>query len=97
MSTGTLYDTGNRFTHLSSAGTTVIRTTATRLLRVNINTPVTGGVIDVYNATTAAGEQVASIAAAVNSQTGSSEFDVALSGGLTVVVTNNVDATIIYQ
>ncbi len=97
MSTGTLYDTGNRFTHLDSAGTTVIRTTATRLMRVNINTTVTSGLVEIYNGTTVAGEQVASMAASSNPHTGSAGFDVALSGGLTVVVTNAVDATIIYQ
>ena len=97
MSTGTLYDTGNRFTHLAGAGTTVIRTTATRLLRVNINTTATSGLIDVHNGTTVAGESVASLAASANAHAGTSEFDVALSGGLTIAMTGVIDVTVIYQ
>ena len=97
MSTGTLYDQGNRFTYLSTAGTTVIRTTATRLVRINMNDAVSGGLVDVYNGTTVAGEQVASIDGASNATLGTREFDVVLSGGLTVVLTNTPDVTVIYR
>ena len=97
MSTGTLYDQGNRFTYLNTAGTTVISTLPTRLVRININDQDSGGLVDLYNGVTAAGEQVASLEAGTNASVGTKEYNVALSGGLTVVLTNNPDVTVIYR
>ena len=94
---GTLYDRGYRYTHLDSAGTTVVRSTATRLVRVNVNNHGTGGVVGVYNAdSVSANQQVASIGAADPRNCGTLEFNVALSGGLTVDITGSPDITVIY-
>ena len=98
MSTDTLYDSGNRYTHLSTAGTTVISSLETRLTRVNVNNFATGGIVDIYDGVTAvAVQRIASIGAAAAAQAGTYEFNVALSGGLTVVVTNTPDVTVIYR
>ncbi len=97
MSTGTIYDRGNRWTHISADSTVTIASTATRLVRINVNNIEASGLIDVYDGTSVSDLQVASIAAAVNAHTGSLEFNVALSGGLTVDVTNGPDITVIYR
>lgn len=94
----TLYDKGKRFTRLNSAGTTVIRTSPTLLLRIMVNNFSTGGVVNVYDGvTTAAGQRIAAISANAAGQQGTYFYNVALSGGLTVDITNSPDVTIVYQ
>ena len=97
MSTETLYDQGNRYTHLSSAGTTVIRSTATRLVRVNVNTITGSSSVQLYNGVSVAGDLIANINTTNAANTGTLEYNLTLSGGLTVVVTNAPDVTIIYR
>ncbi len=99
MSTGTLYDQGNRFTHMTGIVTTTITLTPTRLVRININDATSGGFVDIYNGVTTAGELVGSIDAGVNATLGTREFNVALSGGLTVDINSaaGIDITVIYR
>lgn len=96
--TGTLYDKGNRYVHLDAAGTTIVRSTATRLERVNINNHASGGQIDIYNASgTSSSHLVACLGAADPRNCGDFGFNVALSGGLTIDVTGTPDVTVIYR
>lgn len=96
-STDTLYDRGNRYAHLNLAGTTVVRSTATRLTRININSNATSGLVSVHNGVTTAGELLASISASNAAHTGTYEFNVVLSGGLTLALTGNPDITAVYR
>lgn len=98
MGSDTLYDKGDRFTRLASAGTTTIRTTETRLKRVVLNSFSTSGSVSIYNATsTAAGHLFADISTNAIGGQGTYEYDVVLSGGLTVSIVNTPDVTVIYQ
>lgn len=93
-----LYDQGDRFTRITTAGTGVLRTTPTRLKRVVVNTFVAASNVSVYNGVTAAsGQRVALIGTATDNTQGDYNYDVALSGGLTVVVVGTPDITVVYQ
>lgn len=92
-----LYDKGKRFFHSNTAGTTVLTTQPTVLESVTLNFFGAAGAIDIYNGVTTAGQRVASIGTGgINAQT-VYHYGVALSGGLTVVVTSTPDFVVTYR
>lgn len=93
-----LYDQGERYIHLSASGTTVIRSTETRLMRVVLNTFIAGGSITLYNGvTTTASQAVAMIGTSAANIQRTYEYDVTLSGGLAVGIVSTPDVTIVYR
>lgn len=93
-----LYDQGDRYIQLSSAGTTVVKTTEARLIRVVLNTFVGGGSLSIYNSTAAVASQlVAVVGTGAAGAQGSYYYNVALSGGLTLVVVGTPNFTVTYN
>ena len=98
MGSDTLYDQGERFRQVAASGVTTIRTTPTRLKRVVVNSFVAGSSVGIYNSTTNAPSQaVGSINSTAAATQGHYEYDLALSGGLTISLAGNPNVTVVYQ
>lgn len=97
MSSDTLYDQGNRYVRYSTAGTFVVRDTPVRLKGLKIANTSAAGLVTLHNGASALGDVVASIGATGVAFTKKYEYDVVLSGGLTVVVTDTPEVIVFYE
>ena len=83
-----------QFVNVTSAGVVVVASTNAYLAGVTINTPAAGGIVTIYNATSAVGQTVGSI----NCSTNYADFDyfVQCSTGITVSTAGAPDFTVRY-
>lgn len=86
-------EAGN-YNNISSATTTVVKSSTGILKRIVINTSVAGA-ITVYDNTSAAGTKIATIAASAG--VGSYDYGVRFNTGLTVVTAGASDLTVVYE
>jgi len=84
----------NNYTHISTATTTVVKSTRGILKRITLN-ETTAGSVTVYDNTAGSGTVVATIAASVTART--LDYDAVLSTGITVVTAGADDITVIYS
>ncbi len=92
-----LYRESRKFSHLTS-GTNILRATGESawLHRIIVNTGVADS-ITVYNNGAASGEVVAVITMASSSDKVVLDYDVRLDNGLTVLLGDTMDVTVIYE
>ncbi len=92
-----LYREGRKFAHLT-AGTNILRATGESawLHKIIVNTGA-GDSITVYNNGAASGEVVAVITMASSSDKVVLDYDVRLDNGLTVLLGDTMDVTVIYE
>ncbi len=88
-----IYKNALKYVHMTGAATAISRSGRAVLHRVVINTSGTGS-LTVYDNNVASGD----VLAVINiGNVGTYEFGVVLNTGLTVVLSANADATIIYE
>lgn len=90
----------NQYTNITTGTTTVVKAAPGLLSEININTPVAGETITVYDNTAASGTKIATItipATITSLSPVTLEFNVSCGTGITVVTSSTADITVSWR
>ena len=87
---------GSSYTHITTAATTVVKSGAGVLARINVNTLGSGSTMTIYDNTAASGTVIAVMTSALQT---SQTFDVAFATGCTIVTSGGTaaDLTVVWR
>jgi len=88
---------GNAYRNLTTAATSVLKSSQGVLHSVCVNNPSGSDTVTIYDNTAASGTKIATLALTTSSPTGCYVYDATFNTGLTVVKSGTNDITVNYQ
>ena len=85
-----------RFTNITTATTTVVKSGAGRLIHIVVNKPVSASSITIYNNTAASGTKIGTITNSTVVTPYFLDYDARFDTGLTIVTSGADDITVVY-